>query len=141
MDAVKAIAESFGPTVSAKLLGRISNSEVLRYYRENPVDLFINLSESEGVPVSIMEALAHGVPVVATDVGGSAEIIDTGNGRVVDVGASVPQIVDAIHGLLDDPELISPNRKAAREMAEQSCSSFLNYSHFSKLLKGETLDD
>lgn len=141
LDAVKAIAESFGSTVSAKFLGRISNSEVLRYYRENPVDLFINLSESEGVPVSIMEALAHGVPVVATDVGGSSEVIDAGNGRVVDVDAPVSQIVGAIHGLLDDPEMISPTRKAAREMAEQRCSSFLNYSNFSKLLKGETIDD
>jgi colanic acid/amylovoran biosynthesis glycosyltransferase len=134
LDAVKAIAESFGPTVSAKFLGRISNSEVLRYYRENPVDLFINLSESEGVPVSIMEALAHGVPVVATDVGGSAEVIDGENGHIVDVDASALEASVVIKSLLSEPARVQRAREAARNMAEQRCSSVRNYSDFCQSL-------
>jgi len=134
---VKAIAASFGSEIKANFLGRISNPEVLAYYQANPVDLFINLSESEGVPVSIMEALAHGVPVVATDVGGSAEVIDEANGRVVEIDAPVDTVVEAIRSLFPkerDPEVA---RAAARKMAEQRCSSVANYSAFCDILKGE----
>ena len=39
------------------------------------MDLFINVSESEGIPVSIMEAMSSGIPVMATAVGGTPEIL------------------------------------------------------------------
>ena len=45
--------------------GYVSNENVQRYYTEEQVDLFINLSSSEGIPVAIMEAIAYGIPVVA----------------------------------------------------------------------------
>src|SRR5690606_35919751 len=53
------------------LHGRVENSKIYDFYRYNPVDLFINLSSSEGIPVSIMEAISCGIPVVATNVGGT----------------------------------------------------------------------
>lgn len=57
--------------------GAIKNSEVIKWYQKNSATLFINTSESEGVPISIMEAMSMGVPVIATDVGGTKEIIDS----------------------------------------------------------------
>ncbi len=55
--------------------GRVDNSALMEWYGEHPVDLFVNTSESEGVPVSIMEAMSFGIPVIATDVGGNSEIV------------------------------------------------------------------
>lgn len=50
-------------------------------------DLFALSSESEGTPVTVLEALATGVPIVATDVGGLRDIIDSEKiGRLVKVG-------------------------------------------------------
>ena len=55
--------------------GDIKNAEVIQLYKEKKFDLFINVSSSEGLPVSIMEALSFGIPVIATDVGGTSEIV------------------------------------------------------------------
>lgn len=58
-----------------KLTGAIPNSKVIGIYESLEPDLFLNVSESEGVPVSIMEALSVGIPVLATNVGGTNEIV------------------------------------------------------------------
>lgn len=55
--------------------GRIPNYEVLTYMQKQPIDLFINVSLSEGIPVSIMEAFSYGIPAIATNVGGNDEIV------------------------------------------------------------------
>ena len=51
--------------------GARPNSDVRSFMMSEPVDVFLNLSQSEGLPVSIMEAMASGIPVMATDVGGT----------------------------------------------------------------------
>lgn len=64
------------PNVSINLLGWKKPKEILHLYNSQPFHLFINVSEYEGVPVSIMEALASGIPILAPNVGGISEIID-----------------------------------------------------------------
>jgi colanic acid/amylovoran biosynthesis glycosyltransferase len=56
-------------------LGQKNNQFILDFYSNNPVDLFVNLSDSEGVPVSIMEAISYGIPCLALDCGGNNEIV------------------------------------------------------------------
>ena len=72
--------------------GYVSNENVQRYYTKEQVDLFINLSSSEGIPLAIMEAIAYGIPVVATDVGGVSEIIDNKNGLLISTDAQPEDI-------------------------------------------------
>jgi glycosyltransferase involved in cell wall biosynthesis len=61
--------------------GMIDSRMILEFYTNRPFDLFVNLSESEGVPISIMEAFSAGLPVLATAVGGTGEIVDDHVGR------------------------------------------------------------
>lgn len=77
------IIEYKNPNVIINLLGKKSNKEVHQYYLKQPVDLFINVSKSEGLPVSIMEAISYGVPILATDVGGTSEIVTNKNGFLI----------------------------------------------------------
>ena len=58
------------------LYGRLSNKKVIDVYKKNNIRFFINVSKHEGVPVSIMEAMSFGIPCVATNVGGTSEIVD-----------------------------------------------------------------
>lgn len=71
------------PKISVTFVGQKSNTEVQTFYQENPVDLFINVSRSEGLPVSIMEAISYGIPVMATDVGGTSEIVTERSGLLL----------------------------------------------------------
>ena len=56
--------------------GHLSNRAIFEYYYHHNFNLFINLSKSEGLPVSIMEAMSFGIPVIATAVGGTPEIVE-----------------------------------------------------------------
>lgn len=58
------------------LIGEINSELVIDFLVKENFDLFINTSRSEGVPVSIMEAFSVGIPVIATDAGGTKEIVD-----------------------------------------------------------------
>jgi colanic acid/amylovoran biosynthesis glycosyltransferase len=133
-DQVRQIAKAFDGEHVAVFKGRLSNAEVLQYYKDNPVDSFINLSESEGVPVSIMEALAHGIPVLATDVGGTGEVMTLNTGRLFSVDASVDAVVSQIEGFVNDSGFRTVARDSAREMAEGRCDSNRNYSNFCRVL-------
>ncbi|HEY4156232.1 MAG TPA: glycosyltransferase, partial [Puia sp.] len=68
------------------LEGMIDSDQVLDFYTGNAIDLFVNTSASEGVPFSIMEAFSVGIPVMATQVGGTAEIVDESVGNILPAG-------------------------------------------------------
>ena len=81
---VNSILEKEVPNLEVKLWGQTDNLEVMEFYRKNHVDFFVNLSLSEGVPVSIMEAMSFGIPVIATAVDGTPEaVIDGETGLLV----------------------------------------------------------
>ena len=78
-------------------MGNIPNERLLNYYRDSYYDIFLNVSTSEGLPVSIMEAMSFGIPCIATDVGGTKEIVDhTINGVLLHEDSSPERIKDAI---------------------------------------------
>jgi len=76
--------------------GIMGNADVKKYYELNAVDLFINASESEGVPVSIMEAMSYGVPAIAPNVGGISEIVSNECGVLLGCAPTSAEISDAI---------------------------------------------
>ena len=71
--------------ISFEFKGRVSKQAVLDYYSYEKPHLFVNCSDDEGIPVSAMEAMSYGIPVVARDVGGLAELVTN------DCGVLLPQ--------------------------------------------------
>ncbi|MGG3467858.1 glycosyltransferase [Neobacillus pocheonensis] len=80
---IEAIIKELPDQIDVKLVGNLSNDDVIRHYRTHHYDCFLNVSESEGIPVTIMEAFSFGIPVIATDVGGTSELVNSTNGYLL----------------------------------------------------------
>lgn len=85
---LKSQVASLPSNIRVELPGRMNPEKVMDYYSNNNIDLFLNVSNTEGVPVSIMEAFSAGIPVYATKVGGTPEIVNSENGKLFDVNIS-----------------------------------------------------
>lgn len=70
--------------ITYKLTGYMHNEDAVRYVGSNEFDFLLNVSYSEGLPVTMMEAMSLGIPVIATNVGGVNEIVCDGeNGYLI----------------------------------------------------------
>jgi glycosyltransferase involved in cell wall biosynthesis len=102
-DALRRQARETGLEEAITFLGL--QNDVSGILRES--DIFVRPSEVEGMPLTILEAMATGLPVVACDVGGVAEVVNAGvTGHVVSPG-STREVAGAILDLITD------KRKAA----------------------------
>lgn len=114
--------------VSFEFLGALSNDQVLMHLKTNNIDVFINSSASEGVPVSIMEALSYGIPVIAPSVGGVPEIVSNETGKLLSHSPTHKEIAEAI--LLFEHFKCKRTRESAREKASVFYNASKNYSAF-----------
>lgn len=84
--------------------GYMPNASVHRYYEEHSCDLFANVSSMEGLPVSIMESISYGIPAIATNVGGTEEmVIDGLTGKLLPRDPSPEEVRDIIVWFMDLP--------------------------------------
>lgn len=116
--------------------GRLGNSEVLDFYRTEGADIFVNVSSSEGIPVSLMEAASFGIPMIATDVGGTGEIVEDGyDGILLPCDFKPCELSEAIkrYGALTAAERIA-YRDNSRKKWEDCFNAQRNYSEFSDML-------
>ncbi|MDD2972731.1 MAG: glycosyltransferase [Lachnospiraceae bacterium] len=101
----KMCKEKLKSNIAFDFKGHIKNENVLEYYKNNECHVFINVSESEGIPVSFMEAMSYGIPIIATRVGGVPEIVYDGmTGFLLDKDFGVNDLVNAIFTIKDMKE-------------------------------------
>ncbi len=118
-----------------ELKGETENENILNFYSSNFVDLFMNLSTHEGIPVSIMEAFSAGIPVLATDVGGVSEIVDENCGFIIEKEFNVDLVAKKLEEYINSSNKIqSDKRKNARLRWESMCNAEKNYHNFYKQL-------
>ena len=115
--------------------GVVENDQILNFYAEHYVDLFVNLSSSEGIPVSIMEALSAGIPVLATNVGGTSEIVNAQCGFLADEDATIDSLVQVVTAYLQsDKENQLALREGAYNYWNDNYEGDRNFNNFVNLL-------
>jgi glycosyltransferase involved in cell wall biosynthesis len=100
-----------------RLLGTVPHAALLALYRERRVDCVVLPSLSEGLSVALVEAMAYGVPVVATRVGGVPELLDGGAGILVPP-RNVAALVEALGRVLGSATLRAELAEAGRRRVE-----------------------
>jgi N-acetyl-alpha-D-glucosaminyl L-malate synthase BshA len=109
----EAVVEELGLHEDVRFLGKLSPVvDILR-----AADLFLLPSMSESFGLSALEAMACGVPVIASDVGGLAEVVVSGETGVLVPADELQQMVDEALDLLTDRDKWCRMREAAIEQA------------------------
>lgn len=124
--------------VTYDLHGNVPHDLVMSYYMQHGADLFVNTSNSEGIPVSIMEAISFGIPVVATDVGGTKEIVGPEVGVMLPVDFAVEELARKIRDYITMSETdYEACRQSARAFWQENFSAEKNYQLFYQQLLEE----
>lgn len=112
------------------LHGRRKMSDIFINYQRRNRSIFINLSTTEGLPVSIMEAMSHNIPILATDVGGVKEMVTSDVGCLVDVNESIVEIAKKLEYILNNYCVFEPYSKWKEKFNSSS-----NYESFVEKIK------
>jgi glycosyltransferase involved in cell wall biosynthesis len=126
----QALAEASRPNLASRFPGMLSPKEMFEFYRTHAIDLFVNVSEQEGTPVSLMEAASCGMPMLATAVGGNVEVVSKDVGNLLAEDADENAVADAVLALMDDPAGLLRRRQAARRCWEAKYDAAANYQRF-----------
>lgn len=108
----------------------LDNTELMRFYQKNPVDVFLNTSSTEGIPVAIMEAMSCSIPVIATKVGGNPEVVSAQSGLLIDANLQFADLASAIFYFIDHPESALSKRIGSRNKWISQFNSEKNFVEF-----------
>lgn len=112
------------------LHGFVNNEDLISFYENNSVNLFINTSISEGIPVSMMEALSFGIPLIGTNVGGVSEIIDKDVGILLSENPIASEIANRISYLITNRLVLSDMKSNALRHWKEKFNADVNYTSF-----------
>ena len=120
--------QEYGISDRFKLLGHLDDME--EFY--STIDIYLNTSHHEGLPMTIIEAMAHSVPVVAPEVGGFPEVVEHGKtGWLVKnrIASEFTRIIEDT--ISNNGAMAYCRRKLQREGSER----FFNWLH-ERILRG-----
>ncbi|MBE9572724.1 MAG: glycosyltransferase family 4 protein [Proteobacteria bacterium] len=115
---LQALIQDYGLDSLFELKGHLN--DISAFYRD--LDLYLNTSIHEGIPMSVLEAMAHGLPVIAPNVGGLREIVDDEVGGYLLEGRNPEAYADKCLLLYENKPLRQRISQAAREKVVRAFS-------------------
>jgi glycosyltransferase involved in cell wall biosynthesis len=111
---LRALATSLGISAAVQFAGE--QAEVGSYLHR--MDVYAQSSVAEGMPNSVLEAMATGLPVVATSVGGTPEVVVDGETGLLVPSRDPAALADALLKLLETPGMAEAFGRAGRARVE-----------------------
>lgn len=111
---LEALAGELGDAQAVTFTGRLDNDRIAGLFRE--ADVMINPSLADNMPISVLESLASGVPVVSTDVGGVPFLVTHNQTALLVSPGDDRAMAEAIMTVLDKPELAQALVQAGYDM-------------------------
>ena len=123
--------------IKYNFLGHFDNDSIKEYYYNNNFDCFISTTEAEGGnPVSMMEAISFGIPIIASNVGGIPEVVNKDTGILLDPDNCVEELASALHRFSSMTSTEKQTlRKSCRKYWEDNYMAEKQYSVFVDNLK------
>ena len=115
--ALEQLAQELGLRDAVEFAGRVENDDMARLYHAS--DLMVNPSLADNMPISILEALACGVPVVSTNVGGIPRIVEHGKTALLVPPQHPEAMAAAMLRVLNDQAMAATMRRAGSESVRQ----------------------
>ena len=129
----EALARELGIAERCEFLGWITGEDKEKLFARAGV--YCLPSKNEGMPMSVLEAMARGVPTIATNVGGVPQVIEDGvNGYLMPVDDE-ERLSELLCGLMDDPAARDEIGAAGRETIERGFSIERNISNLISLYR------
>lgn len=117
-DALQALVDSRGLGSCCRLLGQVEDVPLFHH----ALDLFVQSSIYEGTPNAVLEAMALETPIVATDVGGTTELVTHGREGLIVPPGDIDALVSAMQNVLCEPSAAGVRVAAARHRVETDLS-------------------
>jgi glycosyltransferase involved in cell wall biosynthesis len=113
--AVRAAVVRCGVEGRVVIVGGVPKNEVSAHLGRG--DIFLNTSRVDNAPVSLLEAMACGLPVVTTDAGGIPDLVRHGHDALVAPVDDAPALVEQVRRVLEEPGLAGQLSANGRESA------------------------
>jgi glycosyltransferase involved in cell wall biosynthesis len=118
LGAMKARARELSVERKIKVIGSVPHTDIPAWL--DKADIFINTTNYDNAPRSVIEAMANGMCVVSTNVGGIPFIIDDGESGLLVPPSDALAMADAIQRILSDPLLAKKLSRHAFEKAQNN---------------------
>lgn len=129
-DKLEALRQQLPDRIAVEWTGAVPFQQILELYQTTCVHGFIHLSETEGLPMAVVEAQSFGIPAIATDVGGTREIVTEGTGTILPVDFTLEQAVQAINELKKVSPVTMEYRQAIKARWNARFNADQNYRQF-----------
>ena len=133
-DAFLTAAAKLPDNVTLDFRGAVPNKAIIAYYQSSPVDLVLNVSEFEGIPVSLMEAISFGIPVAGCDVCGMPEIVTSKTGVLLLKELDCKETADVLSLFLKTKSRNPDVRKVVKSFWKERFNAANNYQKFTNYL-------
>ncbi|MEQ6341888.1 MAG: glycosyltransferase family 4 protein [Gammaproteobacteria bacterium] len=116
-EALEKVAEQMQLGDSVRFTGRLENADMAALYRD--ADIVLNPSLADNMPISILEALASGVPVVSTDVGGVPHLVKHRCTAILVPPQNPEAMAEAVLEVLNDSALAQQMVAAGHDLIQR----------------------